>query len=80
MLVEELMVARRGVRAASASEDPARSASARAGRPGRQVDLREARRLFYVGFTRARHEIHLMYSQFNPSRFVTEVEKRIAAD
>lgn len=44
------------------------------------IDLREARRLFYVGFTRARHEIHLMYSQFNPSRFVTEVEKRIAAD
>jgi DNA helicase-2/ATP-dependent DNA helicase PcrA len=41
-------------------------------------DLREARRLFYVGFTRARHEIHLLYSKNIPSRFVTEVEERLA--
>lgn len=41
-------------------------------------DLREARRLFYVGFTRARHEVHLMYGQNNPSRFVAEVNERLA--
>lgn len=43
-------------------------------------DVREARRLFYVGFTRARHEVHLMYGQFNPSRFVTEVSDRLSAE
>jgi superfamily I DNA/RNA helicase len=41
-------------------------------------DVREARRLFYVGFTRARHEIQLMYGQHRPSRFVAEVQARLA--
>jgi DNA helicase-2/ATP-dependent DNA helicase PcrA len=41
-------------------------------------EVREARRLFYVGFTRARHEIHLMFGKFNPSRFVTEVKERLS--
>ena len=38
----------------------------------------ESRRLFYVGFTRAKNELHLMYSADEPSPFVTEVEQRLA--
>jgi DNA helicase-2/ATP-dependent DNA helicase PcrA len=40
----------------------------------------EARRLFYVGFTRAERELHMMFSKTGPSPFVTEVKKRIEAD
>ncbi len=41
-------------------------------------DLVESRRLFYVGFTRAKIELHIAYSARNPSRFVAEVEARIS--
>lgn len=40
-------------------------------------DLLEARRLFYVGFTRAKLELHVVHSGANPSRFVTEVQRRL---
>jgi len=42
-----------------------------------QADIIAARRLFYVGFTRARSELHMVYSAHNPSPFVTEVEERL---
>jgi DNA helicase-2/ATP-dependent DNA helicase PcrA len=30
-----------------------------------------------VGFTRAKQELHIMYSQNNPSPFVMEVQERL---
>ena len=40
-------------------------------------ERREARRSFYVGFTRAKQELHMMYSRGNPSPFVTEVRDQL---
>jgi len=40
-------------------------------------ERREARRSFYVGFTRAKQELHMMYSAGNPSPFVTEVRDQL---
>jgi DNA helicase-2/ATP-dependent DNA helicase PcrA len=40
-------------------------------------DLREARRLFYVGFTRAKSELHIVYTATRPSPFVEEVRARL---
>jgi DNA helicase-2/ATP-dependent DNA helicase PcrA len=39
--------------------------------------LVESRRLFYVGFTRAKTELHIMFSDHQPSPFVVEVQKRL---
>src|SRR3546814_18716929 len=42
-------------------------------------DIVESRRLFYVGFTRARHAVPLMYSHGVTPRAVREVYARLAA-
>lgn len=40
-------------------------------------DVVDARRLFYVGFTRPKSELHLMYSSARPSRFIAGVKERL---
>lgn len=42
-----------------------------------QRELREARRLFYVGFTRAKSELHIMFTNGRQSPFVEEVQRRL---
>ncbi len=39
--------------------------------------LREWRRLFYVGFTRAEKELHIVHTNGRPSHFVLEVQHRL---
>lgn len=46
----------------------------------RPQQMLEARRLFYVGFTRAKTELHIMYSVNRASPFVNEVQKRLDAE
>jgi len=43
-----------------------------------ESEAREARRAFYVGFTRPHEELHIVYSASRPSPFVTEVRRRMA--
>ena len=43
-------------------------------------DILEARRLFYVGFTRAKEEVHIVCTNGRVSRFVSELHGRIAED
>ncbi len=43
-------------------------------------DIIESRRLFYVGFTRAESELHMMHSANRPSPFIIEVQARLAAE
>jgi len=45
-----------------------------------QSELRESRRVFYVGFTRAEEELHILYSAARQSRFVREVRRRMGLD
>jgi DNA helicase-2/ATP-dependent DNA helicase PcrA len=45
----------------------------------RAVEITEARRSFYVGFTRAEDEVHMVYTSARPSPFVSEVKARLEA-
>ena len=42
-----------------------------------ESQLREWRRLFYVGFTRPETELHIVYTDGRPSQFVLQVQHRI---
>jgi superfamily I DNA/RNA helicase len=43
-------------------------------------ETREARRLFYVGFTRPEDELHIAFTASRPSPFVTEVQQRMESE
>jgi len=42
-----------------------------------ESEVLEARRLFYVGFTRAKREVHIMYTEDVASPFVSELWRRL---
>ena len=43
-------------------------------------ERREARRLFYVGFTRPKQELHVIYTAAKPSPSLLEVQARMEID
>lgn len=45
-----------------------------------EIKLREARRLFYVGVTRARHRLYIVFKYQQNSNFVLELYKRITCN